>query len=336
MKKAIIVGASGYTGAELARYLTRHPHIELVGVYVSANSQDAGKPLSQLHGQLLDQVDLALQPLTTEQVAEVAEGVDLVLLATAHEVSHDLAPLFLDAGCKVFDLSGAFRVSQPGFYEQYYGFAHQHAAQLEGAVYGLAEWAQQAIAEAELVAVPGCYPTASLLALKPLHEAGLLSDDCVPVINATSGVSGAGRKASLTNSFCEVSLHPYGVFGHRHLPEISTHLGREVIFTPHLGNYVRGILATITVKLKADVTAAQVSQAYRSAYEAQPLVRLVPNGWPNIKNVAGSPFCDLHWQQQGQHLIVVSAIDNLLKGAASQAMQCVNLNYGYEQTCGLL
>lgn len=330
----LIVGASGYTGAELAAYLQRHPHMNITGLTVSAQSADAGKLLSDLHPQLKGIVDLPLLPMG--DVAAIAKDVDVVFLATAHEVSHDLAPQFLQMGCVVFDLSGAYRVNQASFYQDYYGFTHQHADWLDKAVYGLAEWRSEDIKQAQLVAVPGCYPTASQLALKPLIDAGLLDLNQWPVINAVSGVSGAGRKASMTTSFCEVSLQPYGIFTHRHQPEIATHLGTPVIFTPHLGNFPRGILATITCKLTAGVTAEQVAAAYRQAYAGKPLVRVYDKGVPAIKNVAGTPFCDIGFAQQGEHLIIVSAEDNLLKGAAAQAVQCMNIRFGFNETQSLL
>ncbi|PLM66759.1 N-acetyl-gamma-glutamyl-phosphate reductase, partial [Klebsiella michiganensis] len=231
MLNTLIVGASGYAGAELVAYVNRHPHMTITALTVSAQSNDAGKLVSDLHPQLKGIVDLPLQPMS--DISEFSAGVDVVFLATAHEVSHDLAPQFLAAGCVVFDLSGAFRVNDGAFYEKYYGFTHQHPELLEQAVYGLAEWSVEKLKEANLIAVPGCYPTAAQLSLKPLIDAGLLDLNQWPVINATSGVSGAGRKASIGNSFCEVSLQPYGVFNHRHHPEISTHLGADVIFTPH-------------------------------------------------------------------------------------------------------
>lgn len=330
----LIVGASGYTGAELAAYLQRHPHMNITGLTVSAQSADAGKLLSDLHPQLKGIVDLPLLPMS--DVAAMAKDVDVVFLATAHEVSHDLAPKFLQMGCVVFDLSGAYRVNQASFYQDYYGFTHQHADWLDKAVYGLAEWRAEDIKQAQLVAVPGCYPTASQLALKPLIDAGLLDLNQWPVINAVSGVSGAGRKASMTTSFCEVSLQPYGIFTHRHQPEIATHLGTPVIFTPHLGNFPRGILATITCKLTAGVTAEQVAAAYRQAYAGKPLVRVYDKGVPAIKNVAGTPFCDIGFALQGEHLIIVSAEDNLLKGAAAQAVQCMNIRFGFNETQSLL
>ncbi|REF25680.1 N-acetyl-gamma-glutamyl-phosphate reductase [Xenorhabdus cabanillasii] len=334
MLNTLIVGASGYTGAELAAYLQRHPHVHLSGLMVSSQSADAEKCFSELYPQYKGIVDLPLQPLM--DVAEAADGIDAVFLATAHEVSHDIAPIFLQAGCIVFDLSGAYRVQNTQFYSKYYGFEHKNTNWLEQAVYGLVEWQAEEIKAARLIAVPGCYPTVSQLSLKPLLEEGLLDTEQWPVINAVSGVSGAGRKASLNNSFCEVSLQTYGVFNHRHQPEIATHLGTEVIFTPHLGNFARGILATITCKLKSGVTEEQIRQVYRQAYHNKPLIRLYEKGFPALKAVVGLPFCDIGFAVQGQHLIIVGAEDNLLKGAASQAVQCMNIRFGFEETQALL
>lgn len=336
MLKAIVVGASGYTGAELAHFLTRHPEIELAGLYVSEGSLDKGKKLSALYGNLLGVVDLELQPLGTSGIEDACKDIDIVILATAHEVSHDLAPLFLAQDTVVFDLSGAFRVQSPGFYDKFYGFTHQHPELLEKAVYGLAEWNFDAVKNTDLIAVPGCYTTASLTALKPLAEAGLIKENTKPTINATSGVSGAGRKASVVSSFCEVSLQPYGVFTHRHKPEIDQHLGLPVVFTPHLGSFKRGILASINVQLKAGVTAEQVNQAYQDAYADKPIVRLMDGTFPALKNVVGTPYCDLGWAVDGEDLVAFSAIDNLLKGASSQAMQCINLRFGFAISTSLL
>ncbi|WP_158138966.1 N-acetyl-gamma-glutamyl-phosphate reductase [Vibrio metschnikovii] len=333
MLKTAIIGASGYTGAELALMVEKHPQLKLAGLYVSANSLDAGKSMAELHGKLAGLVDMEIEPLVDPLV--VASQCDVVFLATAHEVSHDLAPIFLAQDCQVFDLSGAFRVKSEDFYPNYYGFEHQHREWLDKAVYGLAEWNREAIQHSSLIAVAGCYPTAAQLAIKPLINANLLDTEQWPVINATSGVTGAGRKATLTNSFCEVSLQPYGVFTHRHQPEIAAHLGCEVIFTPHLGNFKRGILATITMKLAAGVTAQQVDEAFTQAYADQPAVRL-KSSLPSIKDVEFTPFCDLGWRVQGEHIIVVSAIDNLLKGASSQAMQCLNIHYGFSELTALV
>ncbi|WP_408900607.1 N-acetyl-gamma-glutamyl-phosphate reductase [Photobacterium piscicola] len=337
MLNTVIVGASGYTGAELAKIVSRHPQLTLCGLYVSATSVDAGKPLSALHGQLHGVVDLPLQPLTDIRMA--VANIDIVLLATAHEVSHDIAAECLNMGCQVFDLSGAFRVKADGFYDQYYGFKHQYEALLDSAVYGLAEWNHDQIRQAQLIAVPGCYPTASQLALKPLLVAGLLDCDQWPVINAVSGVSGAGRKATMTNSFCEVSLQAYGLFTHRHQPEIAHHLNCDIIFTPHLGNFKRGILATITAKLTDGVTAEEVTAAMASAYlnpTDQHAVRLLNHNTAKLDDVVGSCFCDIGWQVQGEHIILTAAIDNLLKGASSQAVQCINIRNGFPQLTALV
>ena len=334
MLKTTVIGASGYTGAELALMINRHPELTLSGLYVSANSVDAGKPIASLHGKLTGLIDMPVKPLTNPE--EVAKQSDVIFLATAHEVSHDLAPIFLENDCQVFDLSGAFRVKGENFYQEFYGVEHQHEQWLDKAAYGLAEWNEQEIKEAQLVAVAGCYPTASQLAIKPLVEAKLLDENQWPVINATSGVSGAGRKATMVNSFCEVSLQAYGVFNHRHQPEMAAHLGCDVIFTPHLGNFKRGILATITMKLAQGVTEQQVQDAFEQAYQGKPAVRLLEETLPRIQDVEQTPFCDLGWKVQGQHIIVVSAIDNLLKGASSQAMQCLNLRYGFAPLTALV
>jgi N-acetyl-gamma-glutamyl-phosphate reductase len=334
MLNTLIVGASGYAGAELVTYLNRHPHMNITALTVSAQSSDAGKLISDLHPQLKGIVDMPLRAMS--DISEFTDGVDVVFLATAHEVSHDLAPQFLAAGCVVIDLSGAFRVNDAEFYQRYYGFTHQHPELLEQAVYGLAEWQSDRLKDTNLISVPGCYPTASQLALKPLIDAGLLDLQQWPVINATSGVSGAGRKAAISNSFCEVSLQPYGIFNHRHQPEIATHLGTQVIFTPHLGSFPRGILATITCRLQEGVTQQQVADAFNQAYQDKPMVRLYDKGVPALKNVVGLPFCDIGFAVQDQHLIVVATEDNLLKGASAQAVQCLNIRFGFAETQSLI
>ncbi|WP_241650026.1 N-acetyl-gamma-glutamyl-phosphate reductase [Rosenbergiella collisarenosi] len=334
MLNALIVGASGYAGAELATYLNRHPEVNLATIAVSAQSADAGKLLSDLYPQLKGRLDLTLQGMTDPQA--LADQHDIVFLATAHEISHDLAPIFLAAGCTVFDLSGAFRVNDPDFYTRYYGFTHQHPEWLAKAVYGLAEWQADKILTAQLVAVPGCYPTAAQLALKPLLDRQLLNTEFWPVINATSGVSGAGRKAALKTSLCEVSLQPYGIFTHRHQPEIAAHLGTSVIFTPHLGDFPRGISETITCQLRTAVSREEILAIFHQAYDNQPLVRLYDEGVPALKGVIGLPFCDIGFAVEGKHLILVSVEDNLLKGAASQAVQCLNIRFGFAPTVSLL
>ncbi|KDC53593.1 N-acetyl-gamma-glutamyl-phosphate reductase [Pseudoalteromonas sp. S3431] len=329
----VIIGASGYSGAELASLVAKHPNLTLAGCYVSEGSLDKNKLLSDLYPEHLGLLDLPLLPLGESAFDDIQTSADYVCLCTDHKVSVDLAPRFLAMGKKVFDLSGGYRLASNDDYVTYYGFEHQHPELLNKAAYGLAEWNGEAIANAQLVAVAGCYPTAALNALKPLQQAGLLSEQSI-IINAVSGVTGAGRKASVGTHFCEVSLAPYGLFNHRHGPEIEQHLGHKVLFTPHLGNFPRGILETIYVQLKPGVTKENVASAYQ-VLASEPLIRLLGDKIPSIKGVAKQPFVDIGWQQQGTQLIVMSAIDNLLKGAAGQALQCINISMNLDHTTGL-
>ncbi len=328
--RSIVLGAAGYSGAELAVILARNPHFQLVAAYASAGR--SAEPFSSLYPRYKQQLDIMVQPWTDDLAAGLHGKADVAFLALPHEASEAVTPLLLAQGIDVVDLSGAFRLKQPQLYPQYYGYQHQHPELLQEAVYSLMEWQQTPLPR--LISVPGCYPTACSLALLPVLTAGLVADNCIPVINATSGVSGAGRKAALNTSFCEVGLNAYGFFKHRHRPEIEQNLGRKVVFTPHLGNFKRGILATSVVTLKPGVSAAQVSAAFTEAYSNKPLVRLVTHS-PNVADVAGTPYCDIYWQQDGEQLVVVSAIDNLLKGAAAQAMQAANVRFGKPETAGL-
>ncbi len=328
MVKVAVVGGSGYTGAILAKLIAQHPLLQLSGLYVSPGSADRGAPLSSLYPELLGLVDQPLLGLDLDTLAQA----DAVCLATDHAVSAGLATALLDRGVVVFDLSGAHRFSEPAVFPEFYGFDHPAPGRLAEAVYGLAEYAQEAIARSDLIAVPGCYPTASLLALKPLKAHRLIADNGVPVINAVSGVSGAGRKAALNTSFCQVSLTPYGVLGHRHQPEIESQLDHPVVFTPHLGAFKRGILATITIPVAEGVSEAEVAAAY-ACYDVAEKVHLLPQGqWPKIDDVAGGDRCLLGWKLDPRRrvLVVASAIDNLMKGAASQALQCILIRFNLE------
>ena len=341
MIKTCIIGASGYTGAELAALVHRHSQFELAALYVSARSADAGKLLGDIHPQFFNSINLPLQPIDEGNLSALKDNFDLIFLATPHEASHKWMNELCDKenGKKavIMDLSGAFRIKDKIKFAKYYGFEHHADKLLAEAVYGLADWHQEQIKHADLVAVPGCYPTASLTALKPLQHNAIIDSTHFPIINAVSGVSGAGRKAALNSNFSEVSLQAYGVLGHRHQPEITDYLGTDVIFTPHLGNFKRGILATITVKTAAGVTEQQITDAYQQAYQGNPIVRL-RNSWPKIDDVVGTPFCDLFWKLDSKtgYLVITSAIDNLLKGAASQAMQCANLRFGFASHMGLV
>ncbi|WP_345874536.1 N-acetyl-gamma-glutamyl-phosphate reductase [Shewanella algae] len=326
MKNIAIIGASGYTGAQLTALIQAEPELSIQGLYVSENSLDKGKSLAELYP-VYQHISEVLQPLTPEAKQQIVAQADAVALATEHSVSLELAAWFYAQGLAVFDLSGAYRFSDAANYPKWYGFEHNQAEVLAQAVYGLAEWNAEAIANSKMIAVPGCYPTASLLALKPLKS---LMTDAFPVINAVSGVTGAGRKAQLHTSFCEVSLTPYGVLGHRHQPEIASQLGQEVIFTPHLGNFKRGILATITLQLKPGTKAEDVAEAY-SIYHGSSIVSVKQNQFPKVDDVVHTGNCHLGWKfdEQNHYLVVASAIDNLMKGAASQALQCIKIHFKY-------
>ncbi|RTR30211.1 N-acetyl-gamma-glutamyl-phosphate reductase [Shewanella atlantica] len=326
MKSIAIIGASGYTGAQITSLINADEKLTIQGLYVSENSLDKGKPLSDLYPSY-SHISLSLSPLSDEAKMLIVEQADAVVLATDHAVSLHLAAWFYQKGLAVFDLSGAYRFSDVKQYPKWYGFNHEYQEVLSDAVYGLAEWNGEQIASSKMIAVPGCYPTASLTALKPI---GSFLTDAFPVINAVSGVTGAGRKAQLHTSFCEVSLTPYGVLGHRHQPEIATQLGQEVIFTPHLGNFKRGILATITVQLKPGTTEADVAAAY-SVYDGASLITVKQNQFPKIDDVVNTPNCHLGWKfdPETNYLVVASAIDNLMKGAASQAHQCIKIHFNY-------
>lgn len=326
-----LLGGSGYSGVELAWLLHNHPHFRLTHAFSSGASK--AESLAALYPALLGRLDITLQPWQPSLIDLLADQVQVVFLALPHEASAEVAPALVAAGLVVIDLSGAFRLHDPALHLATYGFPQPQQGQ--AVPYGLAEYCQLDGTEM-LIAVPGCYPTAASLALKPIMP--LLQPTCVPIINAVSGVSGAGRKAQLHTSFCQVSLQAYGIASHRHQPEIAQAVGREVLFVPHLGNFKRGILATIYVQLASNVAAAAVDEAYQQAYGSQPLVRLRTQP-PALQDVVGTPYCDLYWQLSTiagqQQLIISAAIDNLLKGAAGQALQMANLRFGFASDCGL-
>ncbi len=338
--RAVIVGASGYTGAELTSILLGHPSVEPVGLFASGRSE---KPvaLASLYGRFRGRGgDLVVHPVSVEAIAALRP--DAVFLATPHEASHDLAPELLEQGFAVLDLSGAFRLSDPASYPRHYGFEHGHTDLLAEAAYGLPERNRAAIATADLVAVPGCYPTSAILPLAPLTEAGVIDSSRGPVIiDATSGVSGAGRTPSLRAHFCEASgnLQPYNVLAHRHEPEIAEHSGADVLFTPHLGPFDRGILSTIHVPVCRGTSADDARGILEGAYGGEAFVRLLASGsWPAVADVRHTNFCDigLAVDHARSHLVLVSAIDNLVKGAAGQAVQCFNVRFGLPETAGLI
>lgn len=337
--KVAVIGASGYAGLELVRLLARHPGCELVGL---ASLEYPGRPFSQVFPALAGIVDLPFsQDQTPEKVAAAAE---VVFTAVPHQTAMGMIPRFLALGCKVVDLSADFRFRDVHLYEKWY---QEHTApELNAeAVYGLPELYRDEIKLARLVGNPGCYPTGVILGLAPLAKAGLLTPDSV-IADCKSGTSGAGRQALLGISFCEVNdgFRAYKVMEHRHTPEMEQELSLlagqpvRVTFTPHLVPMSRGILGTLYADLTEPKSEADLRGLYEKFYQGHPFVRLLPAGaFPDTRNVRGANFCDLGLKvdAEGRRVIVISAIDNLTKGAAGQAVHNFNLMMGFPETTGL-
>ncbi len=329
---AAIVGYRGYSGAELARILQHHPRVSPLLLEHRADPAPSHTPRSPIPS----------APCTPAAITK--HGVSVVFLATPPEVSMDLAPQFLDAGAKVVDLSAAFRLRTPAAYSAWYHQPHTQPELLAEAVYGLPEFCRTRIPSARLVANPGCYPTAANLAIRPLLEAGVIDRQAGIVCDAKSGVSGAGRKPTLKTSFCEVTnnFSAYSALHHRHVPEvlmISALSAAEFSFTAHLIPVDRGILETIYFRAPVSTTAAELLAIYSSQYAAEPFLRIYPEGsLPDLHAVAHTNFCDIGVvvDPPTGRAIVVSAIDNLVKGAAGQAVQNMNLMLGFPETEGLL
>lgn len=335
MIRCAVVGASGYTGAELVSILLGHPEAEIVGMFGSAR-EGAARTFSGLHPRFRGECDLPIQPADTADI--LASSPDAVFLCTPHETSAQLVCALLDAGYAgaILDLSGAFRLPDPADYDRHYKFTHPRPSLLSEAVYGLVELRRGDLAGARLIAVPGCYPTSVILPVAPLARAGAVRPGARPIADCISGVSGAGRTPSERNLFGEVSVQPYGVWGHRHAPEICEHAACEVVFTPHLGPYERGIVSTIHIELADGWDERRVRDLLAQTYAGAPFVRLLPDpAWPSVNGVRGTNYCDIALAARGDHLIVVSAIDNLVKGASGQAVQCMNVRFGLPEPCGL-
>jgi N-acetyl-gamma-glutamyl-phosphate reductase len=350
--RAIVAGATGYSGRDLIGLLLDHPRIDLVGVFASRSAEAA--PLAAIHPQLTGLTELDCQPFGEAAVSKLKP--DLIFLATPNEFSHEVAPALLDAGATVVDLSGAFRLRDAALYPKFYGFEHARPDLLQKAVYGLTEFARERLRGAKLIANPGCYPTSILTPMVPLLRAGLVAvqngsegdgSEGQPIIcDSKSGVTGAGKSPAADTHFVEVSesFKTYNIFKHRHAPEIAQGLGvengsRALIFTPHLLPINRGILSTIYVRLKKGVARQDVLGAWRRAFEDAPFARVFAGAqMPEIKFVANTPFCDIGCavdEATGQ-AIIVSALDNLLKGAASQALQNANVALGFDERDGII
>ena len=329
-----IVGFRGYSGAELVKILGRHPHVEPV-LLEHRESDDRPRPLGPSGPRQIQ--------FSTESVRTA--GLAAVFLATPAEASIDLTPRLLEAGAKVIDLSGAFRLGTVENYKRWYGETHTQPELLAEAAYGLPEFCRERIPAARLISNPGCYPTAANLAIRPLIEGGAVAREAGIVCDAKSGVSGAGRKPSLKTSFCEVTenFSAYSVLEHRHVPEVLRISGleeAEFSFTAQLIPIHRGILETIYFRATEGITsAADLLDIYQKRYDKESFVRLyLPGKFPDVRSVSDSNFCDLgiKFDPQTRRAVVVSAIDNLVKGAAGQAVQNLNLALGFPETTALL
>lgn len=338
-RKVAVAGASGYTGAELLRLLLAHPGVEVVAV---TSETYTGKPVTQALPALSGFGDLTFEPLDANKLASRAE---IVFLALPHTASAAPAASLLEAGCRVIDLSADFRLREAGVYEKWYKVSHPIPHLITEAVYGLPEFHRDAIRQARLVAVPGCYPTGALLGLYPLVRAKQIDLDSV-IVDAASGTSGAGRKLDLPLHFSEANenFKAYAVTAHRHTPEIEQELSRlgerEVVlsFTPHLAPMTRGILSTIYATLTPPVEVETVHDFFNHAYKGEPFIRVLsPGTFPETKQVWGSNYCDIGFavDPRTSRVVVITAIDNLVKGAAGQAIQAMNLMVGVEETLGL-
>lgn len=333
-----IVGASGYTGVELARLLCGCPDVELT---VATSRQYAGQKLAEVYPSLAALVDIVCEDLSFQELVERA---DLFFTAVPHQTAMAVVPDILKAGKKVIDLSADFRIHDAAVYEKWY---QEHTAQeyLAQAVYGLPELHREQIKKAQLVANPGCYPTSVILGLAPLLQAGIVEPESI-IVDSKSGASGAGRAAQTGTLFCEVTegFKAYKVAAHRHTPEMEQEISEickkpvTISFIPHLLPMSRGILSTIYAKLVRQITDSEVHDLYHTFYKDEPFVRIcAPGTVPATQFVRGSNFCDIGFKKDSRtgRIVVLSTIDNLVKGAAGQAVQNMNLMGNLPETRGL-
>jgi len=335
--KVSVIGATGYTGAELVRILSRHPEVELVSI---TSQTFAGKKISEIYPFL--STDLVCEELDIDKIASSSS---FVFTALPHKTSMEIVGELYLRGKRVVDLSADFRLKDPALYEKWYGVSHSKRKLLHEAVYGLPELYREKIREARLVANPGCYPTSIILALAPLLKSHLIKEESI-IVDAKSGVTGAGRKLTLATHFPEINenFYPYKVEGHRHLPEMEQELSRlagtqvKVTFVPHLAPLNRGILSTCYASLKRYTEVEKILRIYRDFYKDEPFVEILEKGKvPRISDVATSNRCriGLAVDERTDRIIVISAIDNLGKGASGQAVQNMNIMCGFKEDEGL-
>jgi len=333
--RVAVIGASGYTGVELLRLIAGHPHLDIV--FATGDSQ-AGTPAAALYPNLAVRYpDLVFAPSDDATLADRLDGLDAVFLGLPHEASLALAPRLVGrVGC-VVDLSAAYRLKNSASYPGYYGFEHDQPELLASAVYGLPERHRAALSGARLISTPGCYVTAATLALAPLVDAGLIETSGV-IVDAASGVSGAGRVPKPNTVFCAVDedFTAYGLLDHRHTPEMEEQIGARVLFTPHLAPMNRGILATCYARPRGVVSGPRVLDALVEAYRGEPFVAVRPET-PSTKATLGSNAVHLtaRFDPRTETVVVIAALDNLCKGASGGAVQAANVALGLDETAGL-
>lgn len=340
-RRVAVIGATGYAGFELAKRLLRHPEIEQPTFYLRGENAEA-RCLTQIFPQLRGWGEAPCRPLSVDAIA--ASGVGTAFLATPHEVSLELVPELIGADVRVVDLSGAFRFRDPGIFARWYKSQEPQESLTKRAVYGLPELYSETLFGAELVANPGCYATSVILGLQPLMEAGWVDVTRGVVCDCKSGASGAGKEPKRETSFVEVNenFRAYGVFTHRHTPEVTEHAGineGHLIFTTHLLPLERGILSTLSFWLNEPRSGEEIEATFRRFYANRPMVRIWPAGTlPELQHVAHTNFCDLGFvlDESGERIVVVSCLDNLGKGAAGQAVQNFNWMHGHTESTGLL
>lgn len=334
--RAGIVGATGYTALELIRLLLRHPNVEIAKI----TSRDESCPhLSEVHPSLRDRLDLRFQTLDVESFCD---GLDCAFCCLPHAASAEVVGRLLAGGIKVIDFSADYRLNDVATFEKWYGVTHPDPKRVGTVAYGIPELFREQIKSADLVANPGCFPSSAILPLAPLFQEGLLADSPL-IVDSKTGVSGAGRKTNLKFHYpeCNESTTAYGVGTHRHMPEIDQIISRfcgastNAIFTPHLTPMDRGILSTIYVEPKTDVDEASVFGCLDEFYSDEPFVR-VSQQIPGTKDVSGTNFCDISVKSCRGMIILVSAIDNLIKGASGAAVQNLNVMYGFDEATGLV
>ena len=341
--KVAVVGASGYTGEELVRLLLAHPHVDLVAV---TSRHLAGKTLAEVFPRFAHDKTANALKFSDSDAKQIAGEAGLVFLALPHGLAAEFAKPLLSTGASVIDLSADFRIKEANVYKEFYGHDHSAPDLLSQSVYGLPEIYRDKIREAKLVACPGCYPTSILIPLRPLIRRKAIDRKTI-LVASMSGVTGAGRKAEADYLFseCNESVRPYGVPKHRHLSEIEQELSalaeeRVIIqFTPHLVPINRGIVTTIYADIAGNVVKMDPAVLFNDAYGREPFVRLLGDAHlPDTKNVAGTNFIDLNWKidKRTNRIVVMAAIDNIVKGASGQAVQCMNLMLGFPEAAGLI